>query len=90
MITAPILLSRVDAGRNMARYYFLALQPGLFEEWAVLREWGRIGSPGQMRTSWHQTETAAATQQAKLARAKLRRGYRWAGETRISVAPGNG
>ena len=35
MTTASILLTRVDAGRNMARYYFLALQPGLFEEWAV-------------------------------------------------------
>jgi len=33
---------RVDASRNMARYYMLAIQPTLFGETAVVRRWNLI------------------------------------------------
>ena len=32
----------------MARFYAMCLQPTLFGDWALLREWGRIGSTGRM------------------------------------------
>jgi hypothetical protein len=32
------------ASRNMARFYVLAIEPTLFDEMALVREWGRIGS----------------------------------------------
>ena len=46
-----------DPARNMARFYTMALQPTLFGEWALLREWGRIGSapagsPPSRRPLW--------------------------------------
>jgi predicted DNA-binding WGR domain protein len=43
-----IHLTRTDPDRNMARFYTMTLQPTLFGEWALLREWGRIGSAGRL------------------------------------------
>ena len=39
-----LVLERRNAGRNMARFYVLAIEPTLFGEMALVREWGRIGS----------------------------------------------
>jgi hypothetical protein len=30
-------------------YYLLAVQPNLFGTWSLIREWGRIGHPSQMK-----------------------------------------
>ena len=35
----------------MHRYYRMDVQPDLFGEWCLMREWGRIGSAGQTRHS---------------------------------------
>lgn len=35
---------RVDVARNMARYYSLLLQPTLFGDMSLVRNWGRIGT----------------------------------------------
>ena len=45
-------LERVDPARNILRFYAIRIAPTLFGEWAVVREWGRIGSPGRERQSW--------------------------------------
>jgi len=42
-----VTLYRVDAARNMNRFYRLDLQPDLFGLWLLVKEWGRIGQPGQ-------------------------------------------
>jgi predicted DNA-binding WGR domain protein len=42
-------LRRTDPARNMRRFYLLDVQPDLFGQWRFIREWGRIGSAGQMR-----------------------------------------
>jgi predicted DNA-binding WGR domain protein len=34
----------------MHRFYVLQGTRDLFGGWALLREWGRVGSPGRMRT----------------------------------------
>jgi predicted DNA-binding WGR domain protein len=66
-------LERRNPNRNEARYYMVRVLPTLFGEWAVVREWGRIGSPGTVRTEWFGSEEAAG---GKLADSKVRRGYR--------------
>jgi hypothetical protein len=33
--------------------------PTLFGEWAMVREWGRVGSLGRLRESWFATEKIA-------------------------------
>ena len=61
--------------RNQHRYYILDLQPHLFGGWSVIREWGRIGHPGQIRVELCDTlEEADRVFGAKL-RQKRKRGY---------------
>lgn len=72
---SAVYLTRVDETKNMARYYRMSLQPTLFGEWAVVREWGRIGRGGQVRTSPYPSEAEAALAMASIERQKGRRGY---------------
>ena len=52
-------LTRIDAARNACRFYRMEIAPGLFGDWSLVREWGRIGQPGQVRVDWYETEAAA-------------------------------
>jgi hypothetical protein len=56
-----IYLTKTDPAHNMARFYTMALQPTLFGEWALLKEWGGsavpagsclAGSPPRRRPLW--------------------------------------
>ena len=38
-----IALERVDAARNIARYYVPSIEPTLFAKHTLIRRWGRIG-----------------------------------------------
>ena len=50
--------------------------PTLFGEWAIVREWGRIGQPGTVRSlTFSDAATARQEVEAMLAR-KEHRGYR--------------
>jgi predicted DNA-binding WGR domain protein len=71
-----VVLDRVDERRNMARYYVLSIEPTLFDDIALVREWGRIGKPGRRRIELHRDhDTARVALGAWFAR-KLKRGYR--------------
>ena len=50
--------------------------PDLFGAWCFIREWGRIGRPGQLRHVPYPTEDEAKEALARQRRAKERRGYR--------------
>src|SRR4051812_39071219 len=39
-----IILYRIDDAKRMRRYYRMDVQPSVFGEWCLMREWGRIGS----------------------------------------------
>jgi predicted DNA-binding WGR domain protein len=58
----------------------LTIVPMLFGKWAVLREWGRRGSPGTLRlvTCDHQVEAEAAAQRS--IKKRLQHGYQAAGK----------
>ncbi len=71
----PVYLTRIDHGRNMARFYAMAVQPTLFGECSLVREWGRIGQAGQTRADLFPTEAEAVTALHALEAAKVRRGY---------------
>lgn len=64
-----------DQHRNMARFYKLNVQPTLFDEWAVVREWGRIGSAGTVRIKSYLTHHGAELALITIWFAKLRAGY---------------
>jgi predicted DNA-binding WGR domain protein len=72
---SAIILHRTDPARNMRRFYRLDVQPDLFGQWCVIREWGRIGSAGQERTVSYATADEAHEALARQQRGKERRGY---------------
>jgi predicted DNA-binding WGR domain protein len=72
---SAITLHRTDSARNMRRFYRLDMQPDLFGEWCVVREWGWIGQGGQMRVVPYSTMTEAQTALEQQRRIKERRGY---------------
>lgn len=72
---AATVLRRIDQARNMARFYELDVQPGLFGDVSVTRHWGRIGSNGQSKQHWFSTDAAASELASRIARQKEHRGY---------------
>lgn len=71
----PIHLRRIDAAKNMRRFYELALQPTLFGDVSLVRTWGRIGTSGQRLIQTYNREEEAACAFVRLTAAKTRRGY---------------
>jgi predicted DNA-binding WGR domain protein len=71
-----IMLTRIDDGSNVTRFYKLDVQPTLFGEWAVLKEWGRIGHAGTVRIEAHPTRGKADLALILRWAEKRKRGYR--------------
>jgi predicted DNA-binding WGR domain protein len=58
-------LTRTDLTRNIDRFYVVDITPTLFGEWAaVLREWGRRGSPGTLRLDSYRRARGGAVSRA--------------------------
>ena len=70
------LLIRIDPARHAFRFYRLSLWSNLFGGVSLVREWGRIGQPGQLRLDPYPDQAAAAAVLEVLRRRKVRRGYR--------------
>jgi len=70
-----LTLHRIEPEKRMQRFYRLDVQPDLFGFWSLVREWGRIGQPGQVRLVPYPDENAAELALAKQRQAKERRGY---------------
>ncbi|MCF8472209.1 MAG: WGR domain-containing protein [Sphingomonadaceae bacterium] len=73
---SAVYLTRINANENMRRFYRLDVQQTLFGEFALVREWGRIGRGGQVRSTPFPTRGQADVAMAKLYASKARRGYR--------------
>ncbi|CAD5291821.1 conserved hypothetical protein [Bosea sp. 62] len=71
-----LVLERRDEGCNLARSYVLAIEPTLFGDTALIREWGRIGADGRRRLDLHADHAAAAESLDVWLRRKVARGYR--------------
>ena len=72
---SAVTLRRIEPERRMSRFYRIDVQPTLFGEWDVVREWGRIGSPGRVRCTPCPTQDTAIAALGKQRHAKERRGY---------------
>jgi len=60
----------------MRRFYHLRVERTLFGGWALIREWGRIGSRrGQTLEEWFDDAEPAEAALWKLENAKRRKGY---------------
>lgn len=78
-------LTKIAPELNQRRYYHMHIEPGLFGDWGLVREWGRIGRSGQSRTDWFDSEAQAIHRQQQLEASKAKRGY-----LRLEDAPGGG
>ncbi|MBF9235694.1 WGR domain-containing protein [Microvirga alba] len=70
-----LVLDRCDRRCNMARYYALTIEPTLFGDFAFIREWGRIGRPGQRRVEFLDSPTLAMEELDTWIKRKCRKGY---------------
>jgi predicted DNA-binding WGR domain protein len=70
-----VILYRIDAAKNMWRYYRLDLQPDLFGLWLLVKEWGRVGQHGQTQVTSFATVDEASQALQRQRGAKQKRGY---------------
>jgi len=70
-----IYLEKRIPEKNMQRFYAMHVVQTIFGDWALIREWGRIGSPGTVRENWFDTEEEAITAELKILSEKGNRGY---------------
>jgi predicted DNA-binding WGR domain protein len=75
----PIHLERREPASNRQRFYAIAVTRTLFDGWAVVREWGRIGQRGTVRETWFETEGEAWAAGKQWRERKEKRGYRAVG-----------
>ena len=68
-------LEHRDPERRMARFYTMHLAPTLFGGWDLVREWGRIGSPGTLRFDPFETMEESKRALQRIEKQKRKRGY---------------
>jgi predicted DNA-binding WGR domain protein len=71
-----LYIERMDASRNMARFYAMSLDETLFGQTCLIRRWGRIGTRGRMVQHSFDSEGEAVGLFLQLLRSKRKRGYR--------------
>ncbi len=71
-----IYLERVDAPRDLARFYVVEVQQDLFGDTLVVRRWGRIATRGRQMSSAAPSLVDAMYQLEHWSSTKFRRGYR--------------
>jgi predicted DNA-binding WGR domain protein len=73
-MTATVLY-RIDPAKRMHRFYRIDLQPDLFGQWCLIREWGRIGRSGRERSVPFPTRQQAEDALNRQRQVKEQRGY---------------
>lgn len=66
---------RIEESSNQRRFYAIYITKTIFDEWAVIREWGRIGSPGTVREEWFCDEPNAIQEANKIVARRIQREY---------------
>ncbi len=70
-----LVLDRIDDARNMARYYVLTVEPTLFGDAALVREWGRIGTSCRRRIDLFAGDADSKVALSTWLNRKAKRGY---------------
>lgn len=70
-----VYIERIDAPRNMARYYVLEMSSTLFGDVCLTRTWGRIGCRGRSKTQLFARREDALIVFLAILRQKTIRGY---------------
>lgn len=83
----PIYLERFDPTQQMARFYSIGIEPTLFGDWAMVCQWGRIGTLGQRQSQGFTTHAAATAAAHAVLTRKRHRGYRTPAERDTAPIP---
>lgn len=67
---------KVKPAENMKRFYRIHMMPTLFGDWAVVREWGHIGSAGRVKEEWFEDLSKAAANVNTISKTRFTHGYR--------------
>ena len=70
-----VALTNIDQTKNRRRFYSVQIIPTLFGEWSIMREWGRIGSPGRVTMESFSSEDEARRAERITVRLRERHGY---------------
>jgi predicted DNA-binding WGR domain protein len=70
-----LVLERVEGAEHMARYYVLSIEPTLFGDAALVREWGRIGHGRKRRLDLYADNRQAAVALTIWLARKMKRSY---------------
>jgi predicted DNA-binding WGR domain protein len=70
-----IYLERHEPDKNLHQFYQLFVVPDLLGDWSLVREWGRVGSPGTVRKEWFDSDDEAMVVSEKLSDANRKKGY---------------
>ena len=73
-----VTLRLIDPAKNRWRFYHLEIQPDLFGNACLVREWGRIGRAGKVLVRAFPTAAEAERALGLHRRRKEKRGYRCA------------
>ncbi|WP_097050022.1 WGR domain-containing protein [Rhizobium sp. UGM030330-04] len=60
-------------------FYNLGIPPDLFGSWLLIREYGRVGSPGRLLTNWFETQDACQALLTKRLLSKQKKGHKKTG-----------
>jgi predicted DNA-binding WGR domain protein len=70
-----LVLDRRNPDVNMARFYVLAIEPSLFGDVSLVREWGRVGTAGRRKVELYEDEGRALEALEDWLLRKQKRGY---------------
>ena len=72
-----VRLEKFNPAERQMRFYVMYVAKTLFDEWCLIREWGRLGSAGGQRmVDYAGSKEEAEAALGKLFAQKCRRGYR--------------
>lgn len=70
-----IFFTRIDPAKNIARFWLSHVTPTLWGGWSLIREWGRIGSPGRVQARTFESEDEARRAERQGIRKRELHGY---------------
>ena len=68
-------LEKQEPATQQQWFCALSVQPTLFGDWSLIREWGRPGGPSQVEVERYASQAAAETAFARQVREALQCGY---------------
>ena len=70
-----VFFTRIDPAKNIRRFWRAMVTPTLLGGWSLIREWGRIGSPGRVKASTFESEEDARQAERRGIRKRQLHGY---------------